>query len=218
MKRYNLWAIAALAVSSLLVGVSLAGIEGSKHDFSHEDWTGGDACAACHTPHNELPPTKTPRWNPAADLNTTFGTASPRQPRKGRRDQSGSSQPTGQRQLAGRRDRPAAGTRTCLRCHDGAIANDLVPESTRRSTPNTFHPGKTTTGHGSTDHPVGIAYPSFERGYHPPSAVVTEGTVTLPAGKVECISCHDPHDQAKQLSMLVKSNSRSALRLTCHRK
>ena len=44
------------------------------------------------------------------------------------------------------------------------------------------------------------------------------GTVTLPGGRVECISCHDPHNAAGEANMLVTSNARSALCLTCHDK
>ena len=44
------------------------------------------------------------------------------------------------------------------------------------------------------------------------------GKVLLPDGKIECTSCHDPHNQSGQPHMLVKSNRGSALCLTCHKK
>ncbi|MBN4058944.1 cytochrome c3 family protein [bacterium AH-315-J04] len=40
----------------------------------------------------------------------------------------------------------------------------------------------------------------------------------MPNGRVECTSCHDPHNQSGAPYMLVKSNARSALCLTCHKK
>ena len=74
------------------------------------------------------------------------------------------------------------------------------------------------TGHKSSEHPVGVEYPQFDKGYRPLIAVVASGTVTLPDGKVECTSCHDPHDMSDEDYMLVTSNARSALCLICHRK
>jgi predicted CXXCH cytochrome family protein len=40
--------------------------------------------------------------------------------------------------------------------------------------------------------------------------------VRLPDGRVECVSCHDPHNQSGTQAMLAVSNRRSALCLTCH--
>jgi predicted CXXCH cytochrome family protein len=73
-------------------------------------------------------------------------------------------------------------------------------------------------GHGATDHPVGVEYPQFGKGYRPMTSVLSSGVVTLPNGKVECTSCHDPHNEAEVDKMLVMSDDRSALCLTCHKK
>ena len=40
----------------------------------------------------------------------------------------------------------------------------------------------------------------------------------LPDGRVECISCHDHHEEEGLPHLLVISNKRSALCLTCHAK
>jgi predicted CXXCH cytochrome family protein len=106
----------------------------------------------------------------------------------------------------------------CLRCHDGTIARDTLDGSAGQRFVNTDNPGLFGTGHGTSEHPVGVDYPQLDRGFRPATAVVASGTVTLPDGKVECISCHDPHDMAGEKHMLVVSNARSALCLTCHRK
>ena len=182
-------------VVTTFCGWSLADIKGSKHDFSNQDWAEGESCAACHSPHRETAPKAAPLWNPNADLNRTFGT------------------PVGKKKAV-----PGSGTIMCVRCHDGTIARDTIAGSLKQRFVNKRKPGMFDTGHGNTDHPVGIRYPQFDRGYRPVTAVIARGTVSLPDGKVECISCHDPHNQAGQEKMLVMSNARSALCLTCHKK
>ena len=183
-----------------IAGLAWAGVEGSKHDFSHKAWTKGDTCSACHTPHTSNPPKAAPLWDANADLSRTFGTPI-----------SGGS-------------RPGSGTLMCIRCHDGTIAKDTISgqaKHLRWAKPrfaNKQHPGLFESGHQTSDHPVGVDYPGFDRGFRPAATVIAGGTVTLPAGKVECISCHDPHNTSGEPYMLVTGNGRSALCLTCHKK
>lgn len=181
--------------SAICAGLAWGGLEGSKHDFSGEGWTQGDSCAVCHTPHREEAPTVAPLWDPNADLNRTFGT------------------PLVESKKAG------LGTTLCLRCHDGTIARDMIPTASSRDRfPNKRHPGLFATGHGRSDHPVGVSYPRVDRGFHSLSRVESGGVVLLPGGQVECNSCHDPHNMSGHKYMLVMSNARSALCLTCHNK
>ena len=193
----KLTTIAAVFVlgSALAAGWAMADIKGSKHDFSNAEWSGGDACAACHTPASETPEVA-PLWDTSADLNRTFGT------------------PLTTSNEAG------AGTALCLRCHDGTVARDAIAPSRERKAlfPNTDAAGLFAAGHGTGNHPVGVDYPNFKKGYRPATTVVATGKVALPSGKVECSSCHDPHDMSGESFMLVTSNARSALCLTCHRK
>lgn len=65
------------------------------------------------------------------------------------------------------------------------------------------------------DHPVGVNYPasgSFVPA--PPDGRFPNG-VHLTNGRVECDSCHDPHDPTKP-PFLLTSNESSALCYTCH--
>lgn len=175
-------------------GLLWAGIEGSKHDFSNKAWSKDDSCGACHSPEKDKPPAAAPLWDQTADLTRTFGTS------------------IRESKLAGE------GTRMCIRCHDGTVAKDFTPTPLRGRIINIQNPSIFSTGHGSSDHPVGIKYPMNNRGYNSASSVTARGTVVLPNGRVECISCHDPHDQAGLPYMLVTTNARSNLCLTCHRK
>lgn len=169
-----------------------AGIEGSKHDFSHADWSKDNACGACHSPHRESPPKAAPLWDQDADLSRTFGTPIS--------------------QLAGQ------GTLICLRCHDGTVARDTLSAVAGDNKRRIHRSSLFDLGHGNGDHPVGIRYPSIDKGFHPTNKVIAGGAVVLPDGKVECISCHDPHNTSGEKYMLVTSNKRSALCLTCHKK
>jgi len=194
-----------LLFAILLIGVMgassnsepVVGLEGSAHDFSAEPWAGGDACIACHAGSSEEAP-EAPLWNPSADFNLTFGDAV--------QDQKD------------RRSLPGNGTLVCMRCHDGTMAEDMFGGLAAPVAVNKGHKGLLTTGHGGTNHPVGIAYPQFDRDYQPMNVVLAKGEVPLPDGKVECISCHDPHNEMGTRYMLVKNNRRSALCLACHKK
>jgi predicted CXXCH cytochrome family protein len=190
---------AAVALSGIMAfaaigGLAWGGLEGSKHDFSKKPWAAGETCGACHTPHRDQPPKAAPLWDPTADLARTFGR-------------------TATRALA-----PGSGTLMCLRCHDGTVATETIAGVSRARFVNKQNPGLFDAVHGGTDHPVGIEYPLFKKGFRPVTSVVAKGTVVLPQGRVECISCHDPHNTAGAAHMLVTANTRSALCLTCHKK
>jgi len=183
-----------LTAALLLVSFARGGIGGSKHDFSQKAWGKDDSCGACHTPQRAETPEVKPLWDPKADLTQRFGP----------------SQVT--------RDRAGSGTTTCLRCHDGTVAPSNISSAQRTEFVNKTRSARFAPAHGSSNHPVGIVYPLLDRGFQPASWVTGKGTVTLPNGKVECLSCHDPHNGAGQKFFLVTSNARSALCLTCHRK
>ncbi len=184
----------AVTISSLITGLAVADLKGSKHDFTRAEWSEGDGCGACHVPHQSQMPKAAPLWDPDADLERTFGTPP--------------------QDIA-----PGNGTLMCIRCHDGTIARDTIPTETRKTRfVYTQHPGLFSTGHGTSDHPVGIKFPNIDSGFHPANIVTADGAVTLPDDRVECISCHDPHNQSGVDKMLVKSNKGSALCLTCHNK
>lgn len=197
--RRAMTAVLALVVSMGLCGWAWAGIEGSKHDFRKQAWSGGEGCGVCHTPHQSEPPQAAPLWEPNADLNRRFGAG------------------TG---------KPAAGlgTTLCLRCHDGTVARETFntarePRPTFRSNLDSFNAlGNRPHNFGGTNHPVGVEYPELRKGYRAVAAVLARGTVRLPRNRVECVSCHDPHAGAGVARMLVASNARSALCLTCHQK
>ena len=195
MKRTSIIGGMLLAAVAITTPWAPADIEGSKHDFSEQEPFKDDLCGACHVPHPEGPAERAPLWEPQADLNRRFG-----------------------REDGSVRGVPGAGTLTCLRCHDGTMASDMRPGVAEGPFVSKLHPGLFASGHGSSDHPVGVEYPRVEEDFRLVPLVVGPGRVQLPDGNVECTSCHDPHNDLALPAMLVMSNDRSALCLTCHDK
>ena len=185
-------ALAAVAVALVawLVPVSpgTAELRGSKHDFTNTEWSGGSACAACHVPHRADQP-KTPKWGGPTTI---------------RRDPPAD------------RGRPGPLSRKCLSCHDGSTATDTFGEETV----GLNMPARSrvaANGDLRNDHPIGVRYPTGQRDYQPLSRVERGERVRLFNGRVECSSCHNPHDKYDQPHMLVMPNDESQLCSSCHR-
>ena len=84
----------------------------------------------------------------------------------------------------------------------------------------------------SNDHPISIKYPTFDvdPGFNQPTIPTKDGGRMFPNGirtftgdKVQCASCHDPHNPDEKNTegrdpFLRTSNQYSALCLTCHQK
>ena len=112
-------------------------------------------------------------------------------------------------------DRLGESSRQCLSCHDGSIAGDTGTMNLEGKSSGIWrHNGYT----GSNSHPIGIDY---RRAYRKNSREITEvsmlpSVITLPEGKVECVSCHNLY--SKNESLLTVSNNGSRLCLSCHKK
>ena len=177
-----------------------SGLIGSKHDFSEVLGTAGTACSGCHVPHMmAIRPATQPAGQP-----TTLPAPVEIYRIAGQR-----------RVFATDRFTPGPASLVCMACHDGTVAT---------STMGSGHAMLAGVREGFyvppdfvwRDHPIGVPYPRNNRKYRPESIVTAEGKVRLPDGYVECVSCHDPHNRTGVRSMLVMSNRRSALCLSCH--
>jgi predicted CXXCH cytochrome family protein len=104
----------------------------------------------------------------------------------------------------------------CLTCHDGSTpeaTQHLSPGSTADRLQRPFDLGRRTP----IDHPFGVLYQEA-RSISPTlklRPVPLSGSIKLYDGKVECASCHSPHD-CSQKPFLRMSNEKSALCMTCH--
>lgn len=170
---------------------ALAGFTGSKHDFYGPSAPLAQRCSPCHPGPPDKP--NPGLWSSTFEHPSRLTTAGPEQ-------------------------RLADSTRLCLSCHDATIASEIVGggQSVDLHAPWTF-------GNVRRDHPVGVPYPplgrtpgKFRREYHSIAKLESEGRIRLPGGRVECVSCHDPHNGYGLPAMLVKSDRRSGLCLSCH--
>lgn len=206
-----------LKVASLTVLVTLgsqtaarAGISGTPHDFANKGWGSTELCIFCHTPHFAQAVTAAPLWNHKSTTasytlysSPTFSGASSQ------------SQPDGTSKL-------------CLSCHDGTVAVDSFGVAgVLRSGGVTISSTNTIGGGGTpslaTDHPISFTYDSTlagssQSGLATPNStnwVDAAHTIPLYNGKLQCGSCHEPHNNANTKFLRI-ANTGSALCIKCH--
>jgi hypothetical protein len=186
--------------------VRLATIEesmsGTPHDFSANltEGAGSDYCRVCHV-FEDGPGGQYVRLTSTASASNFYSTY------QGRDLENTPMQPFGVTQF-------------CLTCHDGTIALDSFGVRMGRI--------NATASLGTNlmdDHPVSIRYDDSDREIHTTSKpfFFSDGSVgfiadLLENGAVQCSSCHDIHNVrgAGGSYLLIMSNVRSALCMTCH--
>jgi predicted CXXCH cytochrome family protein len=186
-------ALVVLATAASCFGQTVVGTD---HDFSGRGWGTTQVCVFCHTPHNALS-ALVPLWNHATSAATytlySSGTLN-----------AVPGQPTG-------------ASLACLSCHDGTVAIDSYGTRTG---------GTNVTGGAllgvvlSNDHPVSFTYDTAlattDGGLvTPSSASLVVANVPLYAGKLECATCHNVHNNALG-SFLRVANTNSGLCIKCH--
>jgi predicted CXXCH cytochrome family protein len=192
--------------SQPVADVRLAAIErsmsGTPHDFSSDlsDDSGSDYCRVCHV-FEDGPGGQYVRLTSTASAGNFYSTY------RGRDLENTPLQPFGVTQF-------------CLTCHDGTIALDSFGVRMGR-----INSQSSLGTNLADDHPVSIRYDDSDREIYPDSRPFffgdgTAGTITdlLEDGAVQCSSCHDIHNVrgAGGSYLLIMSNTRSALCMTCH--
>ena len=174
----------------------------------------GEICVYCHTPHAGQ--FSSPLWNRAFSV-TTYDMYDSRQ--SSTIDMSVDAQPSGT-------------SLACLSCHDGTIGLDVVansPNSFAGSVPGTTAGVNTMPGGSNAlldtdlrnDHPISIIFdPSQDPSFNSVAFVKTAGLKLFldpssPGEKVQCASCHNPHNNTHS-PLLRINNSSSNLCRTCH--
>ncbi|MDJ0807218.1 MAG: cytochrome C, partial [Gammaproteobacteria bacterium] len=184
----TLGVLSALSTLAFVGGVTAGTIVGTKHDFSDRNWSGGEICIVCHTPHNaDISVADAPLWN--HELTTTVFELydSP--------TFDGSTTITD----------PAGSSVLCLSCHDGTVALD----SFGGTTGTTIIGGRYNLGETLLDdHPISFTYDAalvaLDGGLHSTDTLVTIGSlddtktgtiqeVLLFNNQLQCASCHDVH-------------------------
>ncbi len=110
---------------------------------------------------------------------------------------------------------PGPTSMICLTCHNGTVASSTIGTAHAMGGVSS---ASSTAGAATRDHPIGVAYPDRKKGFRARATVEAEGIIRLPGGRIECISCHDHHEEEELPYLLVMSNKRSALCLSCHEK
>lgn len=192
MKKVLVFAVALVLVAA---GVSFAQIADSKHDLTSvtQGYSGStmSSCQYCHSPHlrTNAAVSGLPLWNRSlgtADSWTMYGGGS---------TSGGTSINTN----------PGSNSRSCLSCHDGAIAlGDVLVGNTDTilktgvSTAGSLDAGINTnlTTDLSNEHPIGFIVDEAQAGLDTLANMKTSGFTFYGAGdnEMECASCHDPHD------------------------
>jgi predicted CXXCH cytochrome family protein len=115
---------------------------------------------------------------------------------------------------------PVGSSKLCLSCHDGVLSMghfNMQQLSTKQNLGTDL----------SRSHPISFKYDSYlafkDGALHDPATTPSGlgGTIAsdlLVDGNLECISCHEMHNHGRQKKLLVMSNYRSRLCLTCHDK
>lgn len=194
----------ALCLCLALTSLSFGQITGTAHDFQGDTWSGGEICVVCHTPHLANTAISAPLWNHTVTT-TTFTTYD-------------------SNTLDATTAAPSGESLLCLSCHDGTVALDsygLAPTTTT-------YIGTAFGTNLNAHHPISFTYDAtlatadgelYDPGTQ--SSGITGGsTITadmLFNDSMECASCHDVHGTGIN-GLLLKSNSGSALCLTCHNK
>lgn len=200
-------------------------VAGSKHDLSASAVNpySSQVCAYCHTPHLSNRVLGAPLWNRFVDRTKVYT-----------RYQSATLDT-----VPGDPNDSMASV-LCLGCHDGTLGTAVVNGYTGSDKHELVNPpgpsaipANCRRCHGdiwgdppfpalgtdlSNDHPISITYPTpaQDPAFNvPPSLSDGWPQARLFGGKVECASCHDPHNPTN-VPFLRVANVGSALCLTCH--
>jgi len=197
---------------------STAGADPLTDHSTDED----QVCVFCHTPHQASP--AAPLWNHTQSAVASYGVYT-----------SPTLEATDITDIAAGMDV----SNLCMSCHDGTVGvNDLGNPANDTGGDPTMGSGNELNASGqilasrptnmgtslSDDHPVNFTYDAALAASDGELATPISGsyvdaaqTVPLFASKVQCASCHDPHDNTNE-PFLTKTNSGSQLCITCHLK
>lgn len=212
--------IALIAVCVVSSAATAQTVVNTKHDLS-ANVTGGQVCVFCHTPHSAngdaVFATHAPLWNQNMDdAAQDYGTYT--------------SDTFDATDAVAVTRATYSSTLLCLSCHDGAVApGSFYNAPNPEPNPAGLLPitGSALVGLSlADDHPVNFTYQSAIDGgdadLHPAATVA--GLLDT-AGRVQCASCHEPHDRGNgglggdaNVNFMQDSLVGSALCLNCHTK
>ncbi len=215
MKKTLILVVTLLFVVGV-TGMAMAGVVGSKHDFSGSvTWavTTGEVCKSCHAPHTTNTTMDTLLWN--HDPSTTVNYI-----------------PYASSTLNDAPGQPDSHSKLCLSCHDGTVSINAFPGEAGTG-PSVTGPLQIADGGDNLmgEHPVSMYYDALQNGgVSDPDldyniTTISMGAATLdevlPGGKVQCSTCHDVHNNTPVetvvgTKLLRVTLTGSAMCLRCH--
>lgn len=210
--------IAALAVLMLTSVAAAQTVVGTAHDLSGTLTTGTQVCAFCHTPHGSnvdaVLQNNAPLWNQDLPLTASYGTYT--------------SLTFDASDLAAITNSTYSDSLLCMSCHDGTVAPGTFynePNPAGNASSALAITGSANMGTDlSNDHPVNFTYASSvtngDTGLVAEASIVAYLDTGAVGGKVQCSSCHDPHDatQDADVDFMRVTLASSQLCTTCHTK
>lgn len=207
MKMKKKFTVSILAIA-LFADAAFAGIEKSKHDLSYDRKE--EICIWCHTPQRVYTgPADVTLWNKAIPsvVYSVYGAPITGIPVD---------------------TVPFTLSKACFSCHDGLQAPDIKFDKVEEKGVYPLPSGTTLIGQDMMDrthayHPVSLIYTEGKANLKPTGEMLSgwQGANTvadlLRNGKVECVSCHDPHAGDKP-AFLRRHNIKSSLCYGCHSK
>ena len=205
----------ALCAGTVALGQTVVG---TAHDLSGTLTTGTQVCAFCHTPHGSnvdaVLQDAAPLWNQDLSATASFGTYT--------------SDTFDASDLAAITNSTYSASLLCMSCHDGTVAPGTFYNEPN-PTGNTSSAGVITSGANmgtdlSNDHPVNFTYASSVT--NGDTELVAEASIVAyldtgaVGGRVQCSSCHDPHDEGPDadVDFMRVTLASSAMCTTCHLK
>jgi predicted CXXCH cytochrome family protein len=186
-------------------------VANTKHDLSITAPTGikkyNQICVYCHTPHGANTTISAPLWNHGASAAAyTMYT---------------SAISATMDMIVGATPGPVS--KACLSCHDGTIGLDVITNLPNQAYDTLTNTVKIAAGSLigtdlTDDHPIAVTYDiTKDAAFVAIATVKTAGLRFYGTGanQVECATCHNVHT-SQIAPFLRKSNTNSALCLTCH--
>ncbi len=219
MKRVSSGLLLALLLVTGRAGAQGIGVIGTPHNLSRSgpgeirSGTEDEVCKFCHIAHTAVVPV--PLWGHALSEVQDYKTPMVRS-----------------RGAAVRAPQPDGGSRLCLSCHDGTIAIGLLAKEIVAVNETFLRAGR--KGYIGTDisghHPISISIdesapnsdrPGADMKLRPAALIRAAGDVPLdPLGKIQCTTCHDPHQDSYSATGLAPKFWRrptvSEVCLECH--
>lgn len=201
----GLWLLCSAAFASSQIAGDVLGMH-NLGPGSTSPITGArpDACAYCHAPHSGL---NVGLWNQKLTTKgyTTYTSTTEKN--------------------IGRQPTVGYSTNQCLSCHDGSVAVGTSVVYGQVTTHGAMADADVFNGTMQSSHPFSLNTP-LQDNVDLAASLTTSGAtldpthaVQLNHGNVECVTCHDPHVQAKDpisQKFLVRDSSSGQMCLACH--